>query len=401
MRLREIKPPPCSECGSDPVGHSAAYFTVAVDGFLNRLVFEGRMRHVFARQMRRIENTLLPRLYEVLARRGLGEFLDEPDDKTMLLAAVLWKEAAARGILMREFRLFGLPRNMFVARLPSGRALSFEGFPFPDEAGANPAWLNNKAELKKRFQKAGFPVARGAAAFTERGACAVFRELEAPVIVKPHVGSASRHTTLHIGDESALLRAFQTAKQVSPFAVVEEELSGRVYRATVVGGRFAAALRRDEPHIIGDGVHAVGELVRAANGHSARQGPYFSHIDASSPEALEELSRQRMDHTSVPRAGQRVSFHQKVNWSLGGTTADVTDDAHSDNIKLFEDIAAFLATPLVGIDFIIEDIGRSWREAERCGVIECNDMPFFDNHHLPFEGEPRNVAGAIWDLAAA
>jgi cyanophycin synthetase len=54
---------------------------------------------------------------------------------------------------------------------------------------------------------------------------------------------------------------------------------------------------------------------------------------------------------------------------------------------------------LVGIDFIIEDISKSWKEQARCGVIECNSRPFFDNHHLPFNGKPRNVAGAIWDYA--
>jgi len=41
---------------------------------------------------------------------------------------------------------------------------------------------------------------------------------------------------------------------------------------------------------------------------------------------------------------------------------------------------------------------RSWKEQERLGILECNSMPFFDNHHLPFEGKPRNVAGLIWDM---
>ena len=93
-----------------------------------------------------------------------------------------------------------------------------------------------------------------------------------------------------------------------------------------------------------------------------------------------------------------VTLHQKINWSLGGTTADVTEEIHSDNIKLFEDVARVLQTPTVGIDFIINDISTSWKDAKRCGILECNSMLFFDNHHLPFEGKPRNVASAIWDM---
>ena len=117
--------------------------------------------------------------------------------------------------------------------------------------------------------------------------------------------------------------------------------------------------------------------------------------------ALKELSWQDFTPDSVPEHGQCVTLHQKVNWSLGGTTTDVTDEVHLDNRKLFEDIAKALRAPIVGIDFIIGDITCSWKEQDRCGVIECNSMPFFDNHHVPFEGEPRNVAGKIWEMTLA
>ncbi len=397
MRIKPSKPSPCEECGNDPVHHKSTYATVAIDGILNRFIPEGGLRHSIVRRMRHIENIFLPRLYAFAQSQGFGEFLEEPDAETLLLAKVLWEEAQGRGVTMREFRLFGLPRNLFVADLPDGRRISFEGFPFPAHAGGNPLWLNNKAALKKKFIRLGFPVARGGEAFTKRGALQLFRRLEPPVIIKPHVGSASRHTTLHVKDEDELLRAFAVAKQVSPHVVIEEELSGPVFRATLVGGRLIATLRRDQPHVMGDGKHSIEELVREANKHPARQGPYFSHIKLT-PEALLELSWQGMAPESIPKKGKRVTFHQKVNWGLGGTTADVTDEVHPDNKKLFEDIAAALQTPLVGIDFIIGDISASWRGQNRCGIIECNDMPFFDNHHLPFEGKPRNVAGAIWDL---
>ena len=100
----------------------------------------------------------------------------------------------------------------------------------------------------------------------------------------------------------------------------------------------------------------------------------------------------------ILQKGKRVTFHQKVNWSVGGTTADVTDEVHPDNTALFERTASVLNAPIVGIDFIIEHIDRSWKEQKKCGILECNSMPFFDNHHLPFEGKPRNVASAIWDM---
>ena len=160
---------------------------------------------------------------------------------------------------------------------------------------------------------------------------------------------------------------------------------------------LAATLRRDQPHVIGDGVHSINELVQQANTNPARSGPYF-HQMILDETAKQELAWQNMTVSSTPEKGQRVTLHQKINWGVGGTTADVSDVVHPDNIGLFEETARVLKAPIVGIDFIIPDITRSWKEQDRCGIIECNSMPFFDNHHLPFEGEPRNVAKLIWDM---
>jgi cyanophycin synthetase len=217
--------------------------------------------------------------------------------------------------------------------------------------------------------------------------------------MKPRAGSGSRHTILHITDEAELLRAFAVGKQVSPYVVIEEELVGPVYRATVVDGKFIAAIRRDPPHVVGDGTHTVSGLVQEANKHPARGGPYFSKIQLDE-KADKELAWQNLSPESIPEKGRFVYLHQKVNWSVGGTTADVTDEVHPDNRALFERSAHQLRAPITGIDFIIKDISTSWKDQDRCGILECNSMPFFDNHHLPFEGQPRNVAAAIWDMVS-
>ncbi|MBI5401100.1 MAG: hypothetical protein HZB12_03220 [Candidatus Yonathbacteria bacterium] len=322
---------------------------------------------------------------------------DEIDDSTSLLAQMLWHEARKRGITVWEFRLFNLPRNIFLAELPNGKRITYEGIPIPPHSVFQESWLDNKAILKNQFRRIGIPIAKGGTAMTRKKALNIFNELKTLVIVKPHSGSGSRHTTLHIMNEQELLRAFAIATEVSPVAVIEEELVGSVYRATVVDGKLVATLRRDPPSVVGDGEKTISELVDDANKHPARSGPYFSKIKIDS-DARKELDWQKHTLTDVLQKGKRVTFHQKVNWSVGGTTADVSDEVHPDNKKLFERVAEVLKAPIVGIDFIIEDMSRSWKEQERCGVIECNSMPFFDNHHLPFEGEPRNVAGAIWDI---
>lgn len=386
----------CKECGSDPVYHRLTYITVALDETLRPLFAPGPAIRFLSRWLYAIERVLTPLMLDFFLRMNWAKRIDAPDEHTMLLAKMLWEEANARGIVMHEVRLWNLPRNLFLATYPNGSCIAFEGIPLPPSGLAQAAWMDNKAEMKKRFRALGIPVAAGGAAFTEHGARKIYESITPPAIVKPYSGSASRHTNLHIASDLKLIRAFHSAKQVAPFALVEEELVGPVYRATVVAGKFAAALRRDPPHVIGDGKHTVEELITEANKNPARQGPYFSQMHIT-PEALIELKWQELTPESVPGKGRRVTLHQKVNWSLGGTTADVTDETHPDNVALFEQVAQVLAAPIVGMDFIIGDMSKSWREQERCGVIECNSMPFFDNHHLPFEGKPRNIAALIWD----
>jgi D-alanine-D-alanine ligase-like ATP-grasp enzyme len=336
-------------------------------------------------------------IYTALERLGVGHFLEIYDDKTLLLDQVLWDEAKQRSIVMREFRLFGSSKGTFIALLRSGKVLDFDGVPLPPAHAV--WWINNKPRLVQELRIAGFPVSKGAKVSSGHAARRLFTELEAPLVAKPSEGSASRHTTMHIQNDSQLLAAFELAKKLSPYVMIEEELQGAVYRPTLVNGKLIATLRRDQPCVYGDGTRTVRELVAEENTNPQRDGPHFSHIQLNA-DAKVELAYQALTFESVPHIGTRVQLNQKINWGLGGTTTDVTDDVHPDNVKLFEDVAKFLHAPLVGIDFIIEDISRSWKEQKRCGIIECNDMPYFDNHHLPYKGKPRNVAGPIWDLVS-
>ena len=73
------------------------------------------------------------------------------------------------------------------------------------------------------------------------------------VIVKPNLGSRSRQVRQH-HDLAALRHAFDKAKQLTPYPVVEEELRGFVFRITLVGGAIAGVMRREPPHVIGDGL---------------------------------------------------------------------------------------------------------------------------------------------------
>lgn len=392
-------PKSCVECGGDAIAHELTYTSLVIDEIMRPLIAPGPILRRVGYMFDPLERAFTPLFFKFFLVTKMAREVHEKDEHTMLLSEVLWDEAKERGIRMREVRIFNLPRNLYLATYPNGRTIAFEGIPDPKGGNRRVWWMDNKAQLKKHFSKLGLPVAAGGSAPTLAIAKTIYSQIEPPVITKPYEGSASRHTTLHIDTEEELERGFRVAKQVAPFVIVEEELVGAVYRATVVNGKLEATLRRDPPHVIGDGTHTIKELVEKANEHPARSGPYFSKMKLDEA-ALQELAWHGYTPDTVLPKGTKTFLHQKVNWGLGGTTADVSDEVHPDNVALFEEAAKVLKTPIVGIDFIIGDISKSWKEQPRCGILECNSMPFFDNHHLPFEGQPRNVAAAIWDMVS-
>ncbi|MFA5827706.1 MAG: hypothetical protein WC839_04440, partial [Candidatus Paceibacterota bacterium] len=235
-------------------------------------------------------------------------------------------------------------------------------------------------------------------AFTKRKALKIFNGITKPVITKPNLGSRSRHTLIHIDTEEKLLYGFKKAKKLSPLVVIEEELQGYLFRATLVGGKLVGVVRRDQPEVKGDGIHTLQELMNKENERPERAGPIFHKI-VIDPDAETELKREGIGMQNIPEKDKIITFSQKTSRGIGGSTTEVTDLIHPENIKMLEKLGAYLKDPLVGVDFIIEEITKSWKEEQHCGIIECNSLPFIDLHHYPLFGKPNNVAAKLWDLA--
>jgi len=170
-----------------------------------------------------------------------------------------------------------------------------------------------------------------------------------------------------------------------------------LFRGTLVGEKLVGVVRRDQPEVIGDGIHTLRELWVEENKRPERSGPIFHKIEIDKETEI-ELKRENITMEDIPKKGQVITFSQKTSRGCGGTTTEVTDIVHPENVKMLEKLGAFLKDPLVGVDFIIEDITKPWYEEQHCGIIECNSCPFIDLHHYPLFGKPNNVAGKLWDL---
>ncbi|MFA5932314.1 MAG: hypothetical protein WC793_02965 [Candidatus Paceibacterota bacterium] len=393
----------CKDCEPAQEIHAVAYLSVVM-GWLDQPFFD-LMEMLFKSTAEAISDKISLPFFKLMIALKLGYWTDEPDDKDTWRTKCFWDEAKRRGIKMREFHL-GPIRDGFIAEYSprhggasgASKTIIFDGLPRPGfKESESLKWMDNKGTMKIKFLKEGLPVAPGGVAFTKKHALEIFNSIQKPVITKPNLGSRSRHTMIHINTGEGLIIGFKKAKKLSPLVIIEEELRGDLFRGTLIGGKLAGVVKRDQPAVTGDGVHILSELLEKENERPERNGPIFHKIPVDK-EAEIELKRQNITMSDIPEKGKLVTFSQKTSRGCGGTTTEVTDIVHPDNKEMLEHVGTFLKDPLVGVDFIIEDITKSWKEEQHCGIIECNSLPFIDLHHYVMFGKSNNVAGKLWDL---
>src|SRR4029453_17027181 len=123
----------------------------------------------------------------------------------------------------------------------------------------------DKEETKERLERHGIPVPKGKCAYTLRQANKAADELGRPVVVKPVNGRKGLAVSLEVSTPEEMKVAFEAAKEFSSAILIEEMLDGRNYPVMVVGGRTVAASERLLPHVIGDGVSTIRELITTEN----------------------------------------------------------------------------------------------------------------------------------------
>ncbi len=384
----------CPYCGNNPVPHFTHWYFESINVLFTPLR-QGILYNPASRLLKKLSlryNFGL-RAVDFFYKFGVISYQDNIDVCKVTRAGVLWEDAQKRGIIMRELLLFGKPLDLYVAEKSEIKKL-FSGLPRPtDYDDSSLDKMDDKLELKQRLLQAGLPVPKGGSAFTFWQAKKIFNSVQKPVIVKPRAGSRGRHTNTYIYTEADLKRAFKIAKKLCAWVIVEEHLVGPVYRGTVVDYKTVGVNRGEVPQVVGDGISTIANLVAEKN-KIPRPGVGDIILDDRSRDFL---ARQRLNFESIPEAGKTIYLLEKIGISRGGSSSEDFEICHPDNLLMFEQAARAAGDPIVGFDFIIPDITKSYKN-QRCGFIEANTLPFIDLHHHPLLGTPRNVASAVWEL---
>jgi cyanophycin synthetase len=108
---------------------------------------------------------------------------------------------------------------------------------------------------------------------------------------------------------------------------------------------------------------------------------------------------EKLNYTleTVPKKGEVVYLKSTANLSTGGTSIDVTDMMHPENIFLCERISRVIGLDICGVDIMAENLTQPLKENGGC-ILEVNAAPGFRMHLAPSEGLPRNVAAPVIDM---
>lgn len=394
----------CQYC--DPVSAHSFHFLERVGA--NFFILKG-----FFVWMENMIEILLPNLYEyfnkilfygtikILLTSNILKEIEVLDNDISVSnrTSVFIDAARKKGIKVNVLKLFGKRSTNFFTVTIKNKKEIFEILPHNNIGYMEKFNFDDKEKFKKILRINNFPVAEGKSFSSVKSALA-FGKNNFPLVVKPRSSSLSKHVVCNIQDEATLRKSIKIVKVISRDCMVEKYIKGNFYRITLVNHKLVACCYKEQPNVIGDGVNTVRFLIEQKNSHGLRGGVNDKNKTLKkiliTPQAKALLVSQDFSLDTVPVANQKVYMHNKIILTCGADVHDRTEEVHFDNTKMFEKISEICHSPIIGIDFICQDISISYKEQE-CAVLEANSLPYIDMHHYPVSGKSRDVGGAIVD----
>jgi len=202
------------------------------------------------------------------------------------------------------------------------------------------------------------------------------------VVVKPAAGTGGGiGTTASVRTELQLRRAVLLAARKTQRVLVEARVPGHVHRLLYLDGELLDVVRREPPHVVGDGASSIRRLIERENdGRLQAMGRECPSLLTTTLDCVFALAHAGLDLGSVPERGRRVQV--KATTNQAGPA-----DCHTVRAPLGPEAASELARAveatdlrLAGVDVITTD-----PTAPLAGtggvVIEVNGNPALHHHY--------------------
>lgn len=209
-------------------------------------------------------------------------------------------------------------------------------------------------------------------------------DLKFPVITKD--GSGSKSINVHM-DIQSLSQLEEAAKTYAKGFLVQQMVIGKEYRLLIHNGRLLGALQMVPPHIIGDGVHTVSELITTANLKKEKKMKVTDSV-------AKNLEKSGYSLESTPAEGTVLMLQKNSRLSEGGESHDCTENVHPEVIALAWKAVAATNLRLGGVDLICSDISIAPKD-QSIAFLEVNTYPDLSIHYEPTHGKPQPVVRMI------
>ncbi|WP_029010583.1 hypothetical protein [Azospirillum halopraeferens] len=287
--------------------------------------------------------------------------------------------------------------EVFFYRLSALSRGSFATGPTAWVNGGAHAFVKDKQATKDRLAAAGIPTPPGRVfAATDRADALLYAaQCRGELCVKPNSSSLGNLVFPALRTAEEIDEAFRAVSARFDTVLVERSVPGQIRRFFYVEPDIVAEKVSRPASVVGDGRRTVAELVEDANRVRAARKVNGHFPIAIGHAGAFMLARQGLTGDSVPAAGRRVFLHPVSNSSAGGDSITPRNAAHPGCMAAIRRACA--AVPdlrIAGVDAVIRDPGRP-ETADGLAVLEINANPGLLQHHFPWEGEPRDVAGAV------
>ena len=257
----------------------------------------------------------------------------------------------------------------------------------------------NKDETKRMLKEQAIPVAKGLTISTNEGLEEALHKVGFPLVFKPLNGNHGKGATINVKTKEEAVEAFAFAQKYSNRVIVERFITGHDFRVLVIDNQMVAAAQRVPANVIADGEHTIQQLIDIEN-HDPRRG--YGHENVLTEitvdrDTLDLLGKKGYTLESIPKAKETICLKSTANLSTGGTSIDVTDMVHPQNVFICERIARVVGLDICGIDIMANNLTQPLTENGGV-VLEVNAAPGFRMHLAPSEGLPRNVAAPVLDM---
>lgn len=257
----------------------------------------------------------------------------------------------------------------------------------------------DKMLTKELLKTQNIPVAQG---FKVRNIIDLLKcaeEIGYPVVLKPQYGNKGKGVILRIKNEKELLIAYKSVKDKFKDLIIEKYYVGNDFRVCVINYKVVAVSLRRPPHIEGNGINTILELINKLNesperGEDHERSLTKIKIDA---EVIKYINEQGKEINDILKEKEKLYLRKNANLSTGGEAVDYTDKICNENINLCIRAAKMLGLDICGIDICTEDISKPIIHNNGI-VMEVNAAPGLRMHLSPSEGAARDLGKEIVNM---